>query len=543
MARRLVPGRRDGAFPGRLAQRQGFVAHEGARHALLRRGLPMAELANRMPGKSAPVASWVNRLAIRRVDVRAWSGVRRLILALSILYLAKQVIFVFAFPAFTGHDEVAHYSYLRTVATEGRVPVLLEDRLPPELYKYCKFTLGWICFQNTQQYLDNPPYQWPYSYRGQNVVYQEGYQYAANHPPLYYMLMAPVYWLSDGASPETQIYLLRLAVIPFGLVTVLLAFLMARVLFPGDAFLAVTVPAFVAFQTQISYEAAMVNNDIVAIALYSWILYLLVRGLRDRFPGRICVLIGFVLGLALLAKGTSLTAAPIIGGTVILGVGWRSWRTWLKRGVQIVVPAAILVSPWYAFLYRTYGNLSGLPQVQEIQWWDNPSASFFGLLFDRGFALERFRETWGYFGWKKIFFDDAMYWAIGIPLLIALGGLVQYLVVANPIKPLNDNDDRVERPKPWQYGAIWVLLGTSVVAYLAVVQFGVDFSLTQARYYFPVVNAAALLLMLGLRTLLPKRLHRIGQGAVVGALVVLTVVILSQYVLPYYAGWEIGGGV
>ncbi|MDP9368549.1 MAG: hypothetical protein M3Q03_09800, partial [Chloroflexota bacterium] len=51
--------------------------------------------------------------------LRGRSLARQFVLVLLTLYLAKQAIYVVAFPPFTGHDEVAHYAYLRTVATEG----------------------------------------------------------------------------------------------------------------------------------------------------------------------------------------------------------------------------------------------------------------------------------------------------------------------------------------------------------------------------------------------------------------------------------------
>ncbi len=72
------------------------------------------------------------------------------------------------------------------------------------------------------------------------------------------------------------------------------------------------------------------------------------------------------------------------------------------------------------------------------------------------------------------------------------------------------------------------------MAYLAVLQFGTRFALTQARYYFPAINAAALLLMLGLRTLIPRSYHAIGQGVVFAAMVLLNVLIFTQYVVPHY---------
>ena len=493
----------------------------------------MAELAEPIPATAPRAPQAAARLGWR-ARIGGWSALRRFVLVLFVLYVAKQGIFVLAFRPFTGHDEVAHYAYLRTVATEHRVPELLVDRLPDELYRYCPYVLNWDTCQPTDpRWLADPPNWWPYLGAGSHRV---GMQYGANHPPLYYILMTPLYWLSDGESVVVQQYLLRLAAIPFGLLTVFFAYRTARALFPNDGFLAVTVPTFVAFQPQISYEAAMVNSDIVAIALYSWILYLLVVGVRDRFPARTCVLLGFALGLALLAKGTSLTAAPIIAGALVLGVGWRHVREWLTKGAIVAGVAAALAWPWFLFLWRTYGNLSGLDQVAELQWWNYWNRSkpgFFDLLFNRDFVVMRFHETWGYFGWRDIPLDTTLLWAIAVPMLLCVGGLVQYVVTARP-GPDPAEPDPVLRPRRWQVTALLVLVATVAVAYLAVVQFGTRFMLTQARYYFPAVNAAALLLMLGLRTLVPRSAHTLTQGVVFAALLLLNVLIFTQYVIPHY---------
>lgn len=524
----------------------------------------MAELAEPITVRE-PAVGLTARAQARwrvRLDVRAWPVARQFLLALIVLYLAKQAINVFVFPPFTGHDEVAHYAYIRTVATEHRVPVLPDhekwrasgdtsvepagDFLPDELYKYCNYVLGWqgpnVCEIDNPAYTNDPPHWRNYSQGlGPQLV---GYQYDANHPPLFYIVMTPLYWLTQWASPETQLYFFRAAVIPFGLMTVILALLMVRALFPRDAFLSITVPAFVAFQPQISYEAAMVNNDIVCIALYSWVLYLLIVGIRDRFPMRTCVLTGFALGLALLAKGTSITAIPLIAVALLLGVGIRNYREWVAKGALSAGVAAVLVWPWYLFLYRTYGNLDAIKQIRALQWFNywSPNGpqypSFMDLLWNRDFAELRWHETWGLFGWRRIPLDDGLLRAIAIPLIVALAGLVVYAAVAGrDILPWSRLDP-VLRPTRWQTYGLLLLLLTCVVAYLAIIQFGLRFQLTQARYYFPAVNAIALLLMLGLRTLIPPAGRRYGQAAVLAALVVLNVIIYSQYVVPYRLdGW------
>ena len=505
----------------------------------------MADVAE--PGTVPPIRTTGHGFSPRRaVALRGWPSVQRFFWLLLALYVVKQCIFVFAFRPFSGHDEVAHFSYLQTVATEWRVPVLPEldewraavrqgdgpavDGFPDELYPYCDYALYWHCEPDKPQWALNPPRM--VTYLGD--YYPTGYQYGANHPPLYYVVMTPLYWASDGLSPVAQHYLLRLAAIPFGMLTVAFAYGMSRVLFPADAFLAVTVPAVVAFQPQISYEAAMVNNDIVSIALYSAILFLMILGIRDRFPYRVCLLLGTSLGLGLLTKSNSLSAIPLIALAVLLSVGWRQVRAWLVRGSLILLPAAVLAAPWYLFLYRTYGNLDGLDQIAALQsYWNKPAGTFFGMLLSWDFIVMRFKETWGEFGWRRIHLTSTLNWIIALPMLVAFAGLIRYLIVAG-VARLTDRDEPSPRLERWQWLGVGMLVLTCIVAYLAIIQFGTRFALTQARYFFPVVNAAALLLLFGLRTLIPRAYHAYAQGAVFASGVLLNLFLFTQYIIPHF---------
>jgi 4-amino-4-deoxy-L-arabinose transferase-like glycosyltransferase len=382
--------------------------------------------------------------------------------------------------------------------------------MPVELYEYRRFALDWW---------DELP----------------GPLYLANHPPLYYAVMTPFYLLSSSWTPEAQQYLLRLAAIPFGMLTVYLAYLLAMAVFPGDRFLATTVPLVVAFQPQISYEAAMVNNDIVAITLYSALLYVLVLGLRRGFPNGLCLAVGLLLGAGLLTKGTTLTIVPIIGVAIVMGLGWNP-ITWIRPITLVAIPALVLTSPWYLFLYRTYGNFSGFAQIQELQQtWNWPEGNFFELLYRLDFAVTRFSETWGEFGWRRIPLSSTLLSVIGVALLIAVAGLIVYAAVTPDAEAARK--DPVLRPRPWQSSALLLLFITCVVSYLAVVQFGTTFALTQARYYFGAVNAAAVLLMLGVRTLVPSHWHPYTAAAGLSAMLALHSVIFLVYVIPFYTQW------
>lgn len=175
--------------------------------------------------KERPVRAWWKIF-------HAWPLSRKLFVLLLVIYVVKQALSVILFPPFTGHDEVAHFAYLRTVAVEHRVPVIPDleafrsarlnrgvqggDYLPNDLFPYCRYVLDWN-YCNEPTWLANPPHA--VSVGAEFFPY--GWQYAANHPPLFYIAMTPLYWLSEHASPASQLHLIRAATIPFGLATVL----------------------------------------------------------------------------------------------------------------------------------------------------------------------------------------------------------------------------------------------------------------------------------------------------------------------------------
>ena len=80
------------------------------------------------------------------------SAPQRLLWLLLIIFLLKGILIALVFPPYSGHDEVAHYAYLRVMAEEGRVPLIPDpiefdreyradsdyddwDMIPDEFYK------------------------------------------------------------------------------------------------------------------------------------------------------------------------------------------------------------------------------------------------------------------------------------------------------------------------------------------------------------------------------------------------------------------------
>lgn len=434
------------------------------------------------------------------MNTRAPRELRWFLVGLVCVYVLKQVLTAVVFPPFTGHDEVAHFEYVRVLATERRVPTLYSHLLPPDLYGYRQFSIQWD--EETFAPL-----------------------YTAVHPPLYYALMVPVYRAVKDMRPEAIQYALRFAAIPFGLVVVLLAWRLTDAVFPRDMFLGVTIPTIVAFQPQVSYEAAMVNNDIVAIALYSWLLYLLVLVVRDGVSTGRALLVGAAAGLALLAKGTAVMGLVLIPAAFWLGRSGTGVAGLLRPLAGAFAVAAAIAGPWWWFMVRTYGDPMAVAALAEMQpGLTQQGATFLDVLFSGAFLAERWAETWGEFGWKRIPVSGGLTAALGLAVIVAALGLATYALPGQ----------RRDTLEPWQTRAILLLAGACALSYAGIVQFGTTFVLSQARYYFPIVNAAALCVMLGLRAWIPGRWRLAAQGTVVFAAIAVNITIYTAHVVPYW---------
>jgi 4-amino-4-deoxy-L-arabinose transferase-like glycosyltransferase len=288
----------------------------------------------------------------------------------------------------------------------------------------------------------------------------------------------------------------------------------------------------VAFQPQISYEAAMINNDILAISLYSWILYLLVRALQVGISSSRAAIIGIAFGLALLTKISSATALPLIVATFWWARGRDGWQPVLAKLTTAGAVSVALVAPWLVFMYATYGDFTGLRALSALQ--EDAGlishARFVDLLFSADFAVARWKETWGEFGWRLIPISPWLLSSLAVVAALAGAGLVvQALAAAHT--PLNKPDTHIGTR---ERKALAILAAACVLGYLAVVQFGTQFVLTQARYMFPAVIGAALLGMLGLQAWIPPAWRVIAQGTIVLAAVALNIAILTAHVIPYW---------
>ena len=332
---------------------------------------------------------------------------RYLLLIILAAFVALSVVYSLTVPLFEGPDEIWHYAFANHLASGGGLPVF--DANQPATF------------------LRN-----------------------GAHPPLYYALIAPLIAPIDradfpaeyhfnlaspritqgatGTSPNLLIHtaredfpfhntalaghLARLVSIALGTLTVLGVFAVARRLL-RDERLALIATAFVAFIPQFVYGMALINNDALAAASATWLLYALLR-LMDGGRWRWAALSGVLLGITLLSKIGMITVLPIPALALLLtwrrschALGESRFTFYVSRGLLIYVVAVLIAGWWYWRNFTLYGDplmwrewqvLTGTGRVPPTPIdFLHDMLGFFGL-FWADFSLRVDRVLWPIFG-------------------------------------------------------------------------------------------------------------------------------------------------
>lgn len=394
--------------------------------------------------------------------MRRWIPLALILLA----YLGVGALFATYTPDWEAPDEPAHYNYVRQLAA-GQLPVI-------EPGDYDQEYIFEVVFESHFA----PP-------RSIEPLEYEDWQ-----PPLYYLLLTPVYWLSSGS-----LHALRLFSLLLGAGVVALAYGIVLKLFPERRWVAATTSVFVAFLPQHVAIMASVNNDSLAELLIAAILLLLVSWPREAgksaedeplFPLRL----GLLLGLGFLTKGTVYLMAPVMG-TVLLHHHWGEWRKLLRAAVLVFGPALFLGSLWWARNISVYGGLdvlgkaahdavvTGQPRTAEL-------VAKYGLAESaRQFTNTTFNSFWGQFGWMTVPMPGWVY----RPLWFFSGAIVIGLAIIRGRRRPGNN------PSPH----VLLIMGTLLLLTVGLlVGYNFTFQQHQGRYLFPALIPMGIAVAMGL---------------------------------------------
>jgi len=423
-----------------------------------------------------------------------------LLLAILLGYLLLAVAFSVAAPMYEAPDEIQHVFYVKHLADGKGMPVLdvvsgrywHEEGFPPRPYE--------------------------------NIWSQEGGQ-----PPLYYAVGAMLTAGIDTSGAESDltlnphanigepllpgnknrtvhstsedwpwqgmpaaVHILRLYSILLGLGTVYFTYRLTRLVLPNRPALALATTAFVAFLPQFLFISAAVSNDNLIIFLSTLMLWLLVRtfgnDLGNTPSWRQAVVLGIVLGLALLSKLSSLNLLLLTMGVFALhALFTRRWRSTIRLLLITMLVVAALGGWWYVRNWLLYGDVTALGPFLAIVGERPTSLS----LENFGKEMEGLRiSLLALFGWFNIPVAHWIYQIWDFFLLATGAGLLLGLW-----RRLRSHPDRSQFFR--ERLSILVLLAWLVLLTLSLIRWTAMTSGTQGRLLFPAIAPLTFFLMLG----------------------------------------------
>ncbi len=319
-------------------------------------------------------------------------------------------------PVWQNPDEPAHYNYVRWIASTATLPELQQGDWDSALLS--RLQNGRLSPSDSVSSI----------------------RYESWQPPGYYLLATPVFVVGP-ADDAARVLRLRLFGVLLGALTLVAAYMVARLLLPEQ--LVPAVPLTMAGVPMFTAVSASVSADPLANLLAALLLLALLRRTDWR-------LLGLLLGLGLITKLALAIFVPL--------VLWRSRKA-------LALAAAVTV-PWLFHQVTTYGWTDPMALARHAQVVaDQPR--FPGLSPDYAwqFVTVSFHSFWAQFGWMAIPAPDWLYWLWGLLSLLALLGLVLQRASL--------------RGGEWQ-----LLLATIALALVAYVAYNLTFQQFQSRYVF-----------------------------------------------------------
>jgi hypothetical protein len=453
-------------------------------------------------------------------------------------------------PAWEGYDEPYHFAAVQQVANGHGMPKA-SDRISLEVEKSIHLApVPWeLQYHAVGQAGATYEMFWrlPEAEREERIAALGGidprdgglpavepvFNYESQQPPLYYRLMAvPMRWLS-GLPLLPRLYLLRFVGFLLASLVVPLTYWVARQVLQSTRQALGTVAVLV-LMPELMIDLARVSNESLAIVTYSAMVAAGVFVLRRPASWGRWVVLGALLGCALLSKSYALSAVPGIfvvghfafwgkreGKPAKLGLASVAMRTVAAFGAM-----AAIAGPWYWRVHAATGSWTGanaevnVRQLSLLQ----KLAEIGHVNWKSGALSVAFSHVW--FGaWSFLRVPTRMYVAAFVVAGVAACGVA--------VRLIRRRDAIEQRHEVVLLSMLYAGFLAGLAYHVLINYLGHGVSASAGWYLYAAVAAEVVLLVWGLQAFVPARICFV---AVAVGLAALDLYATHALLMPYYAG-------
>jgi len=434
-------------------------------------------------------------------------------------FIALSIGFSLA-PIFEGLDETAHYRFVRELVATGALPD------PTQLPKaqYHQAPLYYFLAAPVLMLIPDDDFK---TIAPINRSFGFDIAHTGNDNKNLRVHSRAEAFPYSASGTALAAHLMRLISIAIGAGTVIASYAIFRLLWPDRPATRLLALGLVAFWPQFVWMSSLISNDNLIFLLATLSLLLLLRQLRDGVTWQKALLLGIVLGAALLAKANGVFLAFPVGVAFLL-----ERKAWKFAPLTLGVTLAI-AGWWYVRNILLYNDISGMAVALEA-WQGGPipaNQQWDALLTRTPFVYQTF---WARFGNTSVPVGEGLYLFFDLLTLIASVGLVAVAVRAARKSP-----PRQDSPSPLGRGARGegaIVLAVFQLSWIGSVAYGsmIAWNANQGRYLLPGVAVWGAMLALGVETWIPSAWRKRAAFSLSAVMASVTAISLFGYFLPAY---------
>jgi hypothetical protein len=296
----------------------------------------------------------------------------KLILLLWGICVLKGVLYISITPVFEGFDEPWHYSYIQEIAEHSRLPHVRNSQISLEIKESFSFLPMppfsgitythydyWQLAKDDRTLLRKSLVNIPKDHRKLNSGIG---QYQAQHPPLYYLICAPIYlFMSDGNLIDILISI-RLFSVLLASLTIPICYFTIQKWFHSDQVIQIIITSIVISMPVLYFDTSRIGNDSLGVPLFS-VMLLLCGIIWNGNWSRLSTLgLATILGFGLITKTYFLAAVPPIIALFVLKKLYdhTPLKLFLGHLLILVFVSFIISGWWYISNYINYDTFFGL---------------------------------------------------------------------------------------------------------------------------------------------------------------------------------------
>ncbi|MHA1395791.1 MAG: glycosyltransferase family 39 protein, partial [Promethearchaeota archaeon] len=423
------------------------------------------------------------------------------------------ILYLFFIPPWQSPDETRHFGYVTFKGT----------KLEPKAYENInREIIDSIDTYHAWKYqFIPPPYPLPQKWDG--IPFYRGPDPVLRRAPLYYLLNSSIINVLKINGIINQFYMIRIFSFILFFLSIYFTFLSAQILFKGNLLYCLACVSFVAFLPQFLIISTSINPVSLAILLETILIYLMLLSLHKDKKMLIGLIGPIVIGLGFLNHRVALFMLPPF--LVLLLI---FFITSLKNKKDLLKAVSAIIIAFFAFLsiylithyffpelLNKVAHLSGIKhRIAEIN-------SFIHYLSDPLtksmplFLNGLFKSFWYFAGWLRFPYLLVIYSILKLICFLSFLGLIRYLFLIlfkHNYKPAVDFQSFLIL-----CAAMVPIVLATIIRYLPIIE------TAQGRYLFPAISAIAILFVLGLKEITPKKFENWVPIFVICGFVVLNI--------------------